>query len=121
MPALIEVDSATERLRDGALAVLAVIYVLPVVWVLPPSVNVALTASLTVFSACLRTVGRTNEAELVSKKVLHVLRIIIDRCFLDIHRETCSAALETIRDIRQRVGSCTFMLAVHLTCVQLHS
>lgn len=69
MPALIEVDRATERLRDGSLAILAIIYILPVVWVLPPSVNVTLTASLTVFSACLRTVGRTNEAELVSKKV----------------------------------------------------
>lgn len=76
MPALIEVDSATERLRDGSLAVLAAVYVLPLVWVLPPSVNVAVTASLTVFSACLRTVGRTNEAELVSKKVIyHFLRI----------------------------------------------
>lgn len=79
MPALIEVDSATERLRDGALAVLAIIYVLPVAWVLPPSVNVALTASLTVFSACLRTVGRTNEAELVSKKVLHVWFLLSQR------------------------------------------
>eukprot|EP00892_Ulva_mutabilis_P008067 jgi/Ulvmu1/5632/UM023_0172.1 len=68
MPAVIEVDSATERLRDVSLAVLAAVYILPLVWVLPPSVNVALTASLTVFSACLRTVGRTNEAELVSKK-----------------------------------------------------
>lgn len=80
MPALIEVDSATERLRDGSLAVLAAVYILPLAWVLPPSVNVALTASLTVFSACLRTVGRTNEAELVSKKVWQLDCVPLQSC-----------------------------------------
>ena len=36
---------------------------------MPPAVNVAATATLTVAAACLRTVGKTNEAELLSKKV----------------------------------------------------
>lgn len=35
---------------------------------MPPAINVAVTATLTLAAACLRTVGKTNEAELLSKK-----------------------------------------------------
>ena len=73
MPTIIEVDRATEVLRDRSLIVLAVVYVLPAVLVLPPSLNVVLTASLTVFAACLKTVGKTHEAEVLSKKVCNPL------------------------------------------------
>jgi hypothetical protein len=70
MPAaLVEVDAGTERLRDGCLAALGCVYLLPLVYTVPPGINVAATATLTLAAACLRTVGKTNEAELLSKKV----------------------------------------------------
>jgi hypothetical protein len=69
MPSVIEVDAATERLRDISLAVLGGLYLLPLVWCMPPAINVAATATVTLGAACLRTVGKTNEAELLSKGV----------------------------------------------------
>jgi hypothetical protein len=76
MPTIILVDRATERLRDNSLLGLAVVYLLPLVVALPPNINVVLTAALTVFCACLRTVGKTHEAEILSQKV----RLQADAC-----------------------------------------
>lgn len=67
--AVIEVDASTQRLQSASLVALAVIYVLPAAIPLNPNVNVVLTAALTVFAACLRTVGKTHEAEILSQKV----------------------------------------------------
>jgi hypothetical protein len=69
MPAILKVDAATERLRSVALAVLGAVFVLPLIWSPPPAVNIVITAALTVFTASLRTVGRTHEAEILSQKV----------------------------------------------------
>lgn len=67
--AVVEVDAKTERLRDASLVALAAVYLLPAAVTLPPNVNVVLTATLTVFASCLRTVGKTHEAEILSQKV----------------------------------------------------
>ena len=86
MPAqVVEVGAATERLRDGCLIALGGVYLLPLVYCLPPAVNVAATATLTLAAACLRTVGKTNEAELLSKKVgshrlTPAVLLSVDRC-----------------------------------------
>lgn len=69
MPAIVQVDAATERLRNGALLALGFVYLLPAVYALPPNLNIVLTATLTVFTAGLRTVGKTHEAEMLSQKV----------------------------------------------------
>ena len=69
MPAVVEVDAATERLRNWALLVLGIVYLLPAVYALPPNLNIVLTATLTVFTASLRTVGKTHEAEMLSQRV----------------------------------------------------
>ena len=69
MVAVIEVSKSTELLRDRSLIALAVVYLLPAIFPLPPSLNVVLTATITVFAACLRTVGKTHEAEILSQKV----------------------------------------------------
>jgi hypothetical protein len=88
---MIEVDGATERLRDISLALLGVIYILPLGYVLPPYANVVVTASLAVFAACLRTVGKTNEAELLSQKVVFSYLRVIDGMivYLDAKKDVC--------------------------------
>jgi hypothetical protein len=69
MTGIVEVDKATERLRSVALTLLGVVFVLPLVYSPPPAANIVITAALTVFTASLRTVGRTHEAEILSQKV----------------------------------------------------
>ena len=65
----VKVDAATEKLTSLSLVVLLVLYLLPLVVHVPTNLNIVVTATCTVFTGCMRTVGKTHEAEILTQKV----------------------------------------------------
>lgn len=74
-------EQAPKVLNVAGHGCLAVLYLLPLVYAIPPNLNVILMATLAVFTGCLRTIGPDRqEVEKMSHKVGLLARLALEAC-----------------------------------------